>query len=140
MDGSFTDYANNLVLNAIYGGSGFTPPTTLYIGLSTSLLQKTSVGTSPVEPNDLYYTRVAVTNNYNNFPPASAGQKSSTPTITWPVPRKDWGVIKSVFVADASGIRGGNVWDFYNLTNPMTINSGDPAVYIASGTFQKIFT
>lgn len=140
MDGSFTDYANNLVLNAIYGGSGFTPPTTLYIGLSTSLLQKTSTGTSPTEPNDLYYTRVAVTNNYNNFPSASVGQKTCTATITWPTPRKDWGTIKSVFIADASGIRGGNVWDYYNLTTPLTVNSGDPALYIPSGVFQKVFT
>ena len=140
MDGSFTDYVNNQVLNAYFGGSGFVAPSSLYFGLSTRTLQKTHVGNSPTEPNDLYYTRVLVNQNYNNFPAASAGIKGCTATITWPAPRKDWGTIKSVFIADASGIGGGNLLSYYNLTTPMVVSSGDPACYIASGAFQQIFT
>lgn len=140
MDGSFTDYSNNLILNSFYGGSVFNPPQTLYFGLSTVLLQKNSNGLTPKEPDDKYYTRIAIANNVTNFPPALAGQKTCNATLIWPEPKKEWGTIKSVFIADASGIRGGNLIDFYNLPTPITVNSGDPSVYVPGGAFQKIFT
>lgn len=140
MDGSFTDYVNNQVLNAYFGGTTITPPATLYFGLSTRTLQKNSVGATPTEPNDLYYTRVAITNNSTNFPNASAGIKTCFANINWPAPRKDWGNIKAVFIADASGIAGGNLLEYYNLTTQITVNSGDIPLVIASGAFQKVFT
>lgn len=142
MNGGFSNYAINRMLDCWMGGSGLTPPTTGYFGLSTSVLTKASVGSSPAEPNDLYYTRVGLTNNNTSFMPTNnttPGFKSNGVAINWNTPRKDWGTIKAVFMADNSGIGGGNIIAFYNFDTPKTVSSGDPFLYIPSGNLQQVF-
>lgn len=140
MDGSFTNVVINNILRLYYNGSGITPPTTLYFGLATNYLTKSSIGTSPQEPNDVFYKRVAMTPNTTDFTYPANGILSNNISITWPTPKKDWGTIKSVFVADASGIAGGNLINFYNLTSTKVVSSGDTPLTFPSGSFNIIFS
>ncbi len=93
---------NNKVLDCLFGGQTLTPPPTLHVGLSLTRAYK---GGYVAEPLGEGYARVAVANDLIHFPPASLGRKSNALAITFPEPVAGWGLILSVFVADAA--RGG---------------------------------
>jgi hypothetical protein len=128
MPGFFTDYTNNAFLNLVFGATTYTPPSTLYVGLSRSSSTK---GGTIVEPTGGSYARVAVPNTAATFPAASAGTKSNAGVITFPTATGNWGTIHSLFVADATS--GGNVLAMADLTSPKTINSGGTAATVAAG-------
>ena len=128
MPGFFTDYANNLVLDLFFGSVTYTPPTTLYLGLSQSAATKTG---STAEPSGGGYARVAVANNLSSFPSASGGTKANAAVATFATPTASWGTVVSVFVADA--ISGGNVIAMADLTIPKTVNAGGTAPTVAAG-------
>ena len=128
MPGFFTDYSNNKVLDLIFGSAAFTPPATLYLGLSLAASNK---GGSPTEPSGGGYARVPVANNLTNFPAATAGTKSNSTVITFPAPTANWGTVISLFVADAA--TGGNVLAMADLTTPKTINAGGSSATVAMG-------
>ena len=111
-----------------FGASSFTPPTTLYFGLSQITANKNGFVNEPWVGG---YARVAVPNSLTNFPAASFGTKSNANVITFPVPTADWGTIQSVLVADAP--TNGNVLAMADITSPHGITSGSPAPAIAIG-------
>src|SRR3954452_15127431 len=118
MPGYFTDFANGKLLDQVFGGVSYSPPVTLYIGLSQIPANKTG---SVNEPAGGGYARVAVTNNLTNFPAASVGTKANAGTITFPAPTGSWGALLALFVSDAAS--GGNVLAIADLTTPKTINA-----------------
>jgi hypothetical protein len=128
MAGFFTDYTNNALLNLVLGATTYTPPSTLYIGLSQS--SSTKAG-AIVEPSGGGYARVAVPNTARNFPAASAGTKSNGGVIAFPMPTGNWGTIRSLFIADS--MTDGNVLAMADLTSPKTIISGGRAATVARG-------
>lgn len=140
MNGGFSTYINNQVLQTYFGGSGISPPSTLYFGLSKNVFSNLSSMGNVVEPTDLYYTRVSVNNNAQNFNIPNNGMVSNKIALTWPTPQQDWGIVQCVFVADASGISKGNVIAYYNLTNQIAVNSGSVPLTIPSGSFNIIFS
>lgn len=128
MPGFFTDYSNNKVLDQFFGAVAFTPPGTLYVGLSQSTSNKAG---SIVEPTGGGYARIAVANSLTTFPAAAAGTKSNAGVIAFPSPSGAWGTLQSVFLADAAV--GGNVLAMADLATSKTINAGAPAPTIAAG-------
>lgn len=128
MAGFFTDYTNNKVLDLIFSTTAYTPPATLYIGLSLFTANKNGV---IAEPSGGAYSRVSLANNATNFPAASAGTKSNATLITFPAPTADWGTIYSLFVADAP--TGGNVLALADLTTPKSVTNGSTAAKVAVG-------
>jgi hypothetical protein len=128
MPGFFTDYTNNAVLNLIFGATAYSPPSTLYVGLSQSSSNKSGTIT---EPSGGGYARVAVTNSVASFPAASAGTKSNGGVITFPASTSNWGTVQSLFIADSA--TGGNVLAIADLTSPKTITSGGVAATVAVG-------
>jgi hypothetical protein len=128
MAGFFTDYMNNKVLDMVFGSNPFTPPATLYLGLSLTPSAKSG---SVSEPSGGGYARVAVTNTLTNFPAASGGTKSNAATATFPAPSGNWGTVLSLFVADSAS--GGNVLAMADLATPKTIASGGTAPTVAVG-------
>lgn len=128
MAGFLTDYANNQVLDLIFGATGFTPPATLYLGLSLYPANKAgSVG----EPSGGGYARVALANTPAAFPAASGGTKSNAAPIAFPAPTADWGTVQSLFVADSAA--WGNVLAIADLTTPTAVTAGGPAPKVAAG-------
>ena len=126
MAGFLCDYSNNKVLDMIFGGTAYSPPTTLYFGLSQNTANKNGYVTEPAGGG---YTRVAVTNNLTNFPAASFGTKSNATVITFPAPTADWGTVQSLFVSDA--LINGNVLAMADLTSSKALPSGSAAPKIA---------
>jgi hypothetical protein len=128
MAGFLTDYSNNKVLDLFFGSSIFTPPPTLYLGLSMTSANK---GGSYIEPSGGGYARVAVANNSTNFPTSSGGTKANAAVITFPAPTADWGAVQSLFITDAP--TGGNVLASADLTVPKTVTGGSTAPKVAVG-------
>jgi len=117
----FTYYLDNQLINEAFGGVAYTPPATLYVGLSTTA--PAQGGTGITEPSGNGYARVAVTNNTTNFPNATNGSKSNGTTITFPASTGSWGTVGYFFVADAAS--AGNILAYGTLNNPQTVSSGD---------------
>lgn len=128
MAGFFTDYANNAILDTMFGSVVYTPPTTLYVGLSLGTANKTGAVS---EPSGAGYSRVPVVNNLTTFPHALAGSKANSTAITFPSPTADWGTVQSLFVSDA--MTGGNVVAMADLTSPKTILNGSNAPTVVAG-------
>jgi hypothetical protein len=119
--GSFADYAENKVLDHIFGGTTFAVLTNLYFGLSTSTI--TDAGGNITEPSGNAYTRATVANNTTNFPNATGGSKSNGAIISFPQATGSWGTVTDFFIADA--ITGGNIIAYGTLGTSKAVTSGD---------------
>lgn len=115
---SFSDYAENLVLNWLFTTNSVTRPTAWYVGLFTSAPSDTGGGT---EVSGNGYARKATgtitvsgtgtlaTNSAAiEFDPASGG---------------NWGTITHIAIFDA--LTTGNMLGWASLTTSRTINDGD---------------
>lgn len=116
----FTDYLENEVLDHLFGAATYTSPTTLYVGLCTSVSES---GTITGEPSSGAYARVAVTNNATNFPAAVSGAKSNGTVIEFPEATAAWGTMSVFFLASAA--TAGNVLAYGDLTVPKAVAIGD---------------
>ena len=122
MAGAATDYLENKILDYILGGVTFTVPSTLYIGLATSVNEE---GTITGEPTtEVGYHRIALSNNLTTFPSASNGQKSNGVDIIFPTATGDWGTINYTFIADSDkDVVGGKVLLYSQLAVSKTTSS-----------------
>jgi hypothetical protein len=128
----YSTYLDTQLNKMVFGGTAYTVPTTLYVGLSTTT--PSANGTGVTEPSGGGYARVAVTNNTTNWAPAgtqpSTGQQQINNTaITFPSATASWGTVTYVVIYDAP--TGGNLLAFGALTTSQTINSGDTASFAA---------
>jgi hypothetical protein len=121
----FTTYLNNALLNEVFGGTTYTPPETLYIGLSTTT--PTTSGNNITEPSGNGYARVAVANNTANWSVASNGQTKNGTAISFPVATGSWGTVTYFFIADAES--GGNILGYGALTTAQTVANGDTLTF-----------
>jgi len=123
--GSFSDYLENQLLDHVWSAAVYTPPVTLYVGLSTT--DPLDDGSGITEPSGGAYARVAVTNNATNWPAAVGGAKANGVAIQFPTATASWGVIGWFFISDAAS--GGNMIGHAALTTSKTIDSGDTASF-----------
>lgn len=87
----------NYALDAILG-SGFTPPSTVYVALFTVL----PVGGTPgTEVFAASYVRQPSTNDATNWPAATGGQKTNGLLIQFSVTTEDWGTVVAFGLFDA---------------------------------------
>jgi hypothetical protein len=129
MPGFLTDYANNIVLDGFFGSVSYSPPSTLYFGLSQSAASKAGTVIEPAAGN---YSRVSVTNNLSSFSVAQSGTKTNAISLVFPTPSQAWGTIESVFVSDSA--IGGHVLAIADLPSPSVIaaNTGAPSIAIGA--------
>jgi hypothetical protein len=111
-------YAANRMADKFFGRTDFTPPATLYLGLSTTAVGVTGSGIT--EPTG-GYSRVAITNNKTNFGNALNGQITNLVAFTFTESTASWGTIGHWFISDAS--TGGNVYFRGTLTPTRTVES-----------------
>lgn len=122
---SFSDYLELELLDHVFGGSDYTRPATLYIGLFTAAPTDAGGGT---EVTGGSYARAAVTNNATNFPAASAGAKTNANAITFATATADWGTVVAVGIFDA--LSGGNLLAWCTVTSqsvPSGVTASIPA-------------
>ncbi len=113
-----TYYAINQSLDLDFGSGSYVPPTSYYLGLSTTVIDPT--GATVTEPIDPSYERYEIPNDDKSFwTEASDGQITNGSTVLFPQSSEAWGSIATVFLSSASV--AGNVWFYDNLDVPITI-------------------
>ena len=125
---AITYYSANRILDRNFGGTAYTPPATMYFGLSTTTIQID--GTGATEPSGGAYARVALTNDKTNWGTASNASLTNSAAVTFPESTASWGTITHVFIADASS--GGNIW-FFDALSPSRAVASSTTVLFAIG-------
>ena len=111
---SFSNYLENKVMLHVFGGTSYTAPTTLYVGLYTTDPGEDNTGTEVTGGSYARQTAAfTITNN----------AASNTAAIEFPTATGSWGTVAYVGVSDA--LSGGNLLASGALTVSKTISSGD---------------
>ncbi|OPJ63672.1 phage tail fiber protein [Clostridium chromiireducens] len=132
---AFTTYLADALVNEIFGAVNFTPPTTIYIGLSSTL--PTVAGGNITEPaiGTNGYARASVANNTTNFPTTSSNNKSNGVAINFPTSTGSWlaaAQLGYLFFSDTA--TGGNILGFAALNNPQVVASSGATLSFAAGS------
>lgn len=110
---SMTNYITDALLNYLFRASSFTPASTFYVGLSTTLIDETGAVS---EPSGGAYARQSITRASASWTdPASVHYITNSTVINFPESTASWGTIKAIFLADNAAVGGGNVLYFDNL-------------------------
>lgn len=117
---AITYYQANQILDRAFGAQTWTPPSTLYIGLSTTTIN--SDGTGATEPSAGYaYSRVAVTNDKSGsgWTYATSSTLKNAAQLTFPESSGSWGTVTYIFITDAA--TSGNILYYDALTPNRTV-------------------
>jgi hypothetical protein len=136
---SFTDYAENRIVDWLFRGQTFTPPATIHVALHTASCSDSATGT---EVTGGSYARVAVASSLANWAgtqgagttvasTGTSGTTSNNGVLTFPAPTANWGSVTHFSLMDAS--TAGNQIICQALTVAKTINNGDAAPSFAAG-------
>lgn len=109
---SITYYSANRILDRNFGSTAYTPPATMYFGLSTTAI--VIDGTGATEPSGGSYARASFTNDKTNWGDAADAELINDVAVSFAESSASWGTITHVFIADASS--GGNIWWFEALS------------------------
>ena len=112
-----SNYLAHKILDHIFGNTAYSAPSTLYLGLFTTM--PNSQGSGGVEVSASSYARVAVTNNTSNFGAAASRQKKNTNTITFVQAAEDWGTVLGCGWFDAP--TGGNLLTFGTFASSINV-------------------
>ena len=132
---AFTTYLADALVNEVFGGVNFTPPTTLYIGLSSTL--PVVGGTNITEPTvgTNGYARASAANNTTNFPTTTTNNKSNGAAITFPTSTGAWLTAASLgYLVFYDAATGGNVLGYAALNNPQVVASSGATLSFAIGS------
>ncbi len=121
---SFSDYLENKLLDHVFAGTSYTPPGTLYVGLSTA--DPLDDGSGLAEPSGGGYARKAVT-----FGAAANGQVSNNAAVTFPESTAAWGTITHFAVFDAA--TGGNMLAHGALTTARNVDAAGITLSFGAG-------
>lgn len=124
--GSFSDYAENKILEHIVGKTSFTMPTA-YIALCTTAPTDASTGSTLVEPSGNNYSRKATVGG--DWAAASGGSISNSGSLAFPQASGSWGTITHFAIVDASA--NGNVIAWGALSASKAVGSGDTPSFAA---------
>lgn len=139
MAGSKTAYLSKKLLDHGLGGATYTPPTTVFVLLSTAAFDPAAVVGSMSEVTASDYARLSVGANSTYWTAATAAapsEKHNVSDLAWAPATSSWGTPQSVYLADAS--TGGNLLYGADITNPQLISSGDtPKIVAAAFVFNE---
>ena len=114
----FTDYLENKVLLHVFGGSAYTAPSTLYVGLFTAAPSDTGGGT---ECSGGSYARKSMPNM--TVSGTSPTQATNGAAVEFATSTGSWGTVTHCGVFDAA--TSGNLLGWASLTASKTVASGD---------------
>jgi hypothetical protein len=128
MAGSKSTYLENAVLDHVLGAVAYTPPTVVYVALSSELYNEAATGSAFNEIIGAGAARVAVTNNLTNWPSSgTTSQKTNGTTITFPAATNVWPEARSFYLLD--DLTAGNILYGGDLITPRTLQPGDTASF-----------
>lgn len=114
---SFSDYAENKILDHVFKGTAYTRPTHLYVGLSTA--DPLDDGSGLAEPSGNNYSRV----EFDDWTTAASGETENNSAVTFPTPSASWGLCTHFAVFDDD--TGGNLIGSGELGSPVTPDDPD---------------
>lgn len=121
-----TYYQANLNLDSDLGRTSYTPPTTLYLGLSTTPISRD--GSGATEPSaSAGYSRVAITNDKTKWGNASNGELFNVASIEFPESTNAWGTVTHYFFSDAQ--TGGNIRFYEAFSTPRQIQANSTVMF-----------
>ncbi len=112
-------YSAHNSINAVYRGTAFTPPSSVYIALFTIM---PGVGGGGTEVSGGSYARQLIT-----FGSPSAGSSSNSIAATFPVASGVWGTVVGYAYYDSA--TSGNLLSFMNLSASRTVGTGDQVIF-----------
>ena len=114
MANSFSDYLENKVLAHVFGGSAYTAPTTIYVGLFTADPGE-SGSSNEVSGNGYLRQSMAFT--------VSTNTATNTANVEFPTATGSWGTITHIGIMDA--LTTGNLLYHTALTTSKVIDVDD---------------
>ena len=115
---SFTDYLEDKLLNHVFGGTAYTAPTTIYVGLHTSASSDSAAGT---EVSGGGYVRQSAAFTVSGTNPTEADNDAA---IEFPTATASYGTVTHAGVYDAE--TGGNLLAYAELTDPSDFTTALP--------------
>lgn len=128
MAGSFSNYAENKILDHIVGKTSFTMPS-IWIGLWAATLSDTSTGATAGEPSGNNYSRKSTA--AADWESAASGATQNANAITFATASGSWGTITDFALVDNATTGAGNIIAYGTLTTSKSISSGDTASFAA---------
>ena len=124
MAGSLTDYAEELVLNALFRNTG-TMPTNVYLGLATSIVDETSTLADITEEDDSGYARQETTFSapVQSTGPAEVENDAQIEFGPWSAAADN--PINYAFLCDAETGTTGNILAYFELPSPKQPGAGE---------------
>lgn len=132
---AMSNYLENKIIDWLLRGQAFTPPSSVHVALFTGAPSDSGGGTE-VSTSGTGYGRVSIGATLANWAGTQAsgsttassgtgGATSNNSVVTFGTPTANWGQVTHVALFDAS--TGGNMLFHGALSQPKTINNGDPA-------------
>lgn len=121
--GSFGDYLENQLLDHVFMKGSYTPPTNIFVALSTA--NPTDSGGGMAEPSGNNYARVSTSGV--NWDAAVSGALDNATAITFAAATGAWGTITHFALFDH--LTAGNMLAHGSLTVAKTIANGDTASF-----------
>lgn len=131
--GNISNYLANALLNHIFGKGTYTPPTNIYVELSTTA--PTDAGTNVTPPSGGGYARKQTAPADWNT--GSGRIIDNANAIEFAEASASWGTLSHFALFDAAS--GGNFLGWGALTTPKAVDSGDTARF-AAGDLNVSFT
>lgn len=131
--GNISNYLANALLNHIFGKGTYTPPTNIYVELSTTA--PTDAGTNVTPPSGGGYARKQTAPSDWNM--GSGRIIDNANAIEFAEATASWGTLSHFALFDAAS--GGNFLGWGALTTSKAVDSGDTARF-AAGDLDVSFT
>lgn len=119
--GSLSNYAENKLLDHVFKTTSYTPPTNVYVALSTA--DPGESGGTIAEPSGNGYARTAC----NTWSAAASRTTSNPGAVTFPAATGSWGTITHYALYDAS--TGGNMLAYGPLTTSNAVVNGNVVTF-----------
>jgi hypothetical protein len=113
-------YLINKILGHVFGKASYTPPSFIYLGLSSS--DPLVDGTGIVEPSDGY---ARVTTTPSDWDTPSGGVLYNASVFTFPVATGAWTTVSYFFLSDS--FSNGNLLFRGTLNTPISVDLGEKA-------------
>lgn len=134
--GNISNYLANALLDHIFGKGAYTPPTNIYVELSTTA--PTDAGGNVTPPSGNNYSRKQTAPADWNASSVGAGRIiDNANAIEFAEASGSWGTLSYFALFDAAS--GGNFLGWGALTTPKAVDSGDTARF-AAGDLDVSFT
>jgi hypothetical protein len=121
-----SDYLENKVLDHVLGGTSYTKPASVYLGLYTVAPTDAGGGTEVAAAS---YARYTMTNNATNWPNAVSGSKSNGVDFVFATANEQWGTIVAFGIFDAPN--AGNLLYWGLLNTSKLVDIGDTPIFRA---------